>query len=161
MPLPEYLTSVAVFFCERLLFEIDGVASAIRIVDIFYVATEKPAGAPEEALPLIQAWGVAFLKAAPGHTGSHIFELKLLNTVGNLSNLGDPIPTTFVSLPGLEDLPTGVTLQVQLNVAVKRFGTCHLCVFVDGQEIARAPFSIVQKPGVSTGYSVPPKELID
>ena len=160
-PLPPFILSASAFVCERLLQEADGVVSAIRIIDIFFVPSERPPDVPENALPFLQGWGCVMLKFIPGHVEQHTFEMKLINTVGELSSIGDPSkPTNLGASKGLEEFPGGILLNAPLNIAVKRFGTCYLCAFVDEREVARTPFSIVPRPGVATAFSVPPKEVI-
>ncbi len=156
--MPSFLISANIFVCERLLQEGDGVTTAIRLVDVFYIGSERPLGVPPEALPLIQGWGFAILKFVPSHNQEHVFEMKLINTIGELSNLAEPMKQLVEPTPGLENLPTGATLNIQLNVAVKRIGTCYLCVWIDGEEVARTPFSVVPKSGVQVPFVVPPQK---
>ena len=144
MPLPPYLLSASLILCERVLHEEDGVTSAIRIVDIFYVP-KKPEGAPENILPLAQAHGLVNLKAEPNHEQEHELEFRTINTVGEVQSLGPPMKIKFTSRVGPQS-PRGVTADIQLNVLVKRFGTCFLCVHLDGDEVLRTPFTILQKP---------------
>src|SRR5438477_186336 len=95
-------------------------------------ATSAPSRSPSlaaqefpDTFPLVQAYGCAVIKSLPGNHGEHSLQLKLINTVGEISNLGEfknRIDGTIVSAPG------GATINVQLNVVAKRFGTCYLCL---------------------------------
>ncbi len=143
MPLPPYLISASIFVCERILHEADGVVSAIRIVDIFYVP-EPPPSMPENALPLVQAYGCAILKSVAGHNEEHSIQLKMINTIGEITVVGEPVKTRIGSTAGLEKVPGGATINAQLNIGVKRLGTCYLCVEVDGEEVTRAPFTLLR-----------------
>jgi hypothetical protein len=145
MPLPPFLFSVSAFLCERILHEADGVLSAIRIVDVFYV--ELPTNAPEGAVALIQPHCLVIFKTQPGHHGEHSMAFKMLNTKGELTSIGEAMRTDFGARSGLgKDIPGGANVAIQLNVAVKNYGTCYLCVYFDDEEIARVPFTILLKP---------------
>jgi len=139
-PVPPYLIAVSAFICERVLVEKDDVISAIRIVEIFYVP-ELPTNAPEDAVALIQAWCIVILKALPGHYEKHVIELKLLNALGALTSIGSE-EADFSTRPELGSVPTGASLALQLNIGVKNYGNCSVCIYLDGEEIARAPFTI-------------------
>lgn len=136
MHLPPFLISVSVLICERVLQEKDNVLSAIRIVDLF---TVSPPPDPN-ALGAIQATALILLKAEVGYEGEHNLEVKLVNTVGEWSTLHGPQSETFKSSE--LTAPSGVAFGVQFALGVKRFGTCYLCVFLDGTEIARAPITL-------------------
>jgi hypothetical protein len=150
MPLPPYLISISVILCEKVLHEADGVNSAIRIVDVFYVGT-KPAGAPEEALPLVQVYALVSLRVTPGHNQEHEFVFKLLNTVDEFTTLGTLTRVNMLSPLG-ETVPGGLTTYVQVNLAVKRFGTCFLCVYLDGEEVTRIPITLLPAPKSSEAH---------
>jgi hypothetical protein len=76
MPLPPYLISVSLLVCERVLREMDGVLSAIRVVDIFYVP-QKPPEIPAEMLPMVQAYAFASLWAIAGYQGKHSLSVRM------------------------------------------------------------------------------------
>jgi len=100
------------------------------------------------------------LKAVPEHTDEHTFELKITNTVGEVSSLGEAIKSKFGTSEEMKTLPAGVGINANLNLAAKRTGTCYVAVHIDGQEVARTAVSIVPKQGAMTAFSVPPKESI-
>jgi hypothetical protein len=148
MPFPPFLIAASAILCEKVLYEADGVISAIRIVDIFSVP-KNPAGTPEDALPEIQFYALVALRAEPAHDQPHELVIKLLNTVGELNALGPPTPVETMMSPLGPTVPGGVTLSIQVNIAVKRFGICFLCVYLDGEEITRTPFTLLRVPGES------------
>lgn len=146
MPLPPYIVSANVLVCERVLHEEDGVISAIRIVDVFNVA-DPPPGAPAGVVPGVQTHCLVMLKAESGHTASHNLELKFLNTLGELKPMGLATDFNFTSKPEFEmATPVGAAINFQLNVAVRNSGTCYVCVFLDGDEIARTPITLRRSP---------------
>ena len=146
MPLPPFLISVSAFLCERILHEADKVLSAIRIVDVFYVP-ERPADAPKEAVAMISPYCLVTLKAQPGHQGRHSVQMKMLSTKGEMSDLGEALATEFaVRFEFGKSVPSGANISIQMNIIVKNYGTCYVCVYVDGEEITRTPLTILPPP---------------
>jgi hypothetical protein len=149
MPIPPYLISTSLLVCENILVEKDQVTSAIRIVDIFYVPPLPllPPGIlmspeiKENFVPIIQAWGFVQIRANANHHGEHDLEFRTINTVGEMLTIATA-RARFDST--VEGATTGITASAQLNIGVKRFGTCFLCVYLDGEEIARTPFTVTQ-----------------
>ena len=149
MPLPPYLISASAFLCERILQEPDSVLSAIRIVDVFYVP-ELPAYAPEGTAVVAELHCLVILKAHPGYRDRNSIEFKLLNTKGDLTPLGDASMTDFAGRLG-NDVPGGANITLKLNLGVKNFGTCYICVYLDGEEIIRVPFTLLPSPAEKVG----------
>jgi hypothetical protein len=143
MPLPPYVISASVFVCRYTLQEPDGVVSAIRIVDVFYVS-EKPPEFPESAVPIVQAFACVIIRTVPDHTEEHSLQVKMINTVGEINDLSAPLQVKLAGM--VENAPGGATINLQLNIGVKRFGTCYVCVYLDGEEVARAPITLQHKP---------------
>jgi hypothetical protein len=147
MPLP-YLVSASLLICERALFEKDEIVSAIRLVDIFIVPS---APAPElsriaitDSLPanasVINAYVVASVRATPGYTGSHNFSVKILNTLNELSDIFPPTAQSFSSK--VADAPTSAGFIAALRLVVRNLGNCYVCLYLDGEEVARHPLTI-------------------
>lgn len=146
MPIPSYLISVSAILCEKVLHEADSVTSAIRIVDIFSVP-EQPIAVAKDLLPWVQFYALVAIRVEPGHDKEHELEIKILNTAGELNALGPPTHINKMVSPLGPDIPGGVTINIQVNIAVKRFGTCFLCVYLDGEEVTRTPFTLLRIPG--------------
>lgn len=147
MPIPSYVVSTSLLVCERVLLETDGVASAIRMVDLFYIG-EVP-GQPDGTFPVVQAYVLGAVRADPGHTNEHVFRIRLRNTVGESSIIAEH-KGLFESKVGLETAgstaPRSMNLIVQLNLKVMRYGTCFVYLDIDGEEAARAPITLLQMP---------------
>src|ERR1700682_666065 len=111
---------ISAFICERVLQEADGVFSALRIADIFYV----PEGVPEGAT--VQFFAVISLKVAPAPKGDIQIAVTFINASGERERLPDPgVPTPpSARLPDDPRIPGGVTLVMQLNIKPKNMGTC-------------------------------------
>jgi hypothetical protein len=150
MALPPYLISASLLVCDRVLVEKDEVTSAIRIVDVFYLP-ELPPVPPgvslspeiqEKYAPILTTYGLAQIKADAGYCGEHDIEFRIINTSGEES-LAAAAKGKFVS--HIEGATTGLTASIQINILVKRFGTCFLCLYLDGNEITRTPFTLAQQ----------------
>jgi len=148
MSLPPYLISVGAFVCERTLIERDFVVSAIRIIDLIYIP-EFPVASMENTFPVVQASCCVIFKSIPGHNKQHRVELKLLDTTGELQDLGDPMEVNLESK--IEGLPSGATIAAQLNFGAKLLGTYYLCIYLDQEEVARTPFTLMRGPSGAKG----------
>jgi hypothetical protein len=147
-PLPPQIISLSVLTCQAVLREEDGVASAIRLIDVWYVPEPLPE-APPGVLPLVQANVLVILKAEPGYQQEHEIRVKLQNTVGEISDIAEALKSNPISRLGPE-VPGGVTIQVQLNLAVKKLGTCYLLIYFDGELVTRAPITLLRTPSVES-----------
>jgi hypothetical protein len=97
-------------------------------------------------IPMVQAYALLQVRAEAGHQEEHTLEFKIIKTGGEIATVAEA-KARFQSQ--IEGAPGGLTVNAQLNIAVKRFGTCILCVHMDGEEIARTPFTLIQqKPDV-------------
>src|SRR5690348_13105773 len=92
MSLPDYVISASALICERVLVEADGVMSAIRIVDIF--EANFPDSLPEE-FRRVKLYVCMTIKANPEHNADHKVQLRMIDTTGELVDLGDPITHDF------------------------------------------------------------------
>jgi hypothetical protein len=143
MPLPAHIISVSAFVCEKILKESDGVLSAIRIIDVFMVRDQHPAR-PEGEFPTVQTFACVLIKASPGKY-EHSLRVKMQNSAGEINELGEPFNLTLENKQGMGDIPTGASIQIELNIAVKRYGTYALIIYIDGEEASRVPFTILQQ----------------
>jgi hypothetical protein len=147
-PLPPQIISLSILTCQTVLHEADGVNSAIRIVDVWNVP-ELPAEAPPDITPVAQGNALIMLKAEPGYQHEHELSLKFQNPLGEVSDLIEPLKTKIVSTLG-QDIPGGATINAQLNIVVKRLGTCYLLVYLDGELAARTPITLRRTPSVES-----------
>lgn len=153
MPLPANIIAVSAFICEKLLRETDGVLTAVRLVDLFFVP-ELPTSMPDEATfpgPFISAVAVVSIKSAPGDTSEHLIEMKIMKPDGETKVLGEPTPGRFESRLGSR-VPGGLTAAVQMNLNLRRamIGQHYLCVSVDGEEVTRVPFTLLPQSAQAT-----------
>lgn len=141
------LISVYAIVCERALQEQDGVVSAIRIVDVFYV--EPVPDIPVEK----RAIGITILasgRVAPEDDSEHTLEFFLVRPDGESTRLGEPSTGRYKSkVPGA---PGGFNAILQIGVIPRVMGLHHVRVMLDGVEVARAVFTLAErKPESSQG----------
>lgn len=120
--------------------------SAIRIVDVFWVPRVPTEGSGENP-PVIKINGCALIKGVAGTAfREHSIQFKVQNEKSEdpYILLGDAVrlPVREVT-PGLEMVPLGGSVNLEIHVAVKAYGTSYLCLFIDGEEAIRTPFTIL------------------
>jgi hypothetical protein len=154
MPLPDHIISVGAFICEKILREADGVLSAIRLVDFFNIQDTPrdnmpmpvSAGAiPGELLPTVHFFVCVIIKAKPGRY-SHRVLVKIQGIDGDISDVGTPMVIPLESNPDMGNVPSGAVVTIEMNVGVKRFGTCYLRVYLDDVEATQVPFTLRSLP---------------
>src|ERR1700730_8723273 len=119
MDTPPYIISTTLFLCERSLLEVDGVLSAIRIVDVARAA--EPTS--ETEADRVQLNVFAVVKATLGYLEEHLMEITLQNALGERTRIvGDQMRFTS----RLEGAPPAVSFNIQLNLAVRNFGVCYV-----------------------------------
>jgi hypothetical protein len=155
MPIPSFVVSVSLTVCEKVLIEQDDVISAIRIVNLFTLSAPVPplpegfkTGDPLPAkFPVITAWVVANISANFGYDAEHLFELKIKNTRNELTPLMNPIRQRFQNRT--PDAPPEIGLITQIGLMVVSLGICYICLYLDGEEIARTPITLaLAKQGI-------------
>ena len=129
---------VSAFICERVLMEADGVTSAIRIVDIFFV----PEGAPEEAI--VPFYLIVLLKTVPVPDEEIRIGVTLIRANGERERLPDPPgqPFKLQLFSGDPSIPGGFSLILHANIKPRNMGTCFLEIDVDGEPVTRVPFTL-------------------
>lgn len=128
--------------CERALKEADNVLSAIRIVDLFYTAISTEIPVEQQAVPMTIIANVRFTS---DDTANHTAELNIVRPDGEekrVTILSDaPVP------PGapFEEFPKLLVIFAQLGVSPKQFGLHQVVVVLDGAEVARTQFTLVER----------------
>lgn len=137
MPKP---ISVDLTVCEKVLIEVDGVVSAIRLVDIFYVT--KVPDLPEKYLAA-QMVVVGAIRVQPGDPEEHTIELRLIRPSGKFVTIGEPKKARFESRE--PQAPGGFDFVAPIGVLAKEMGVHYFVLLLDGQESARAAFTLVER----------------
>lgn len=118
--------------CEKVLREEDGVLSAIRVVDTYFIPQTAPAGAAVSLTALI------CLKSGDVEGKS---EISFRLTAPDGKEVGAP-PTYPILLEGREH---GANLIVQLGLPAANLGHYMLDVLWNGEPLVGIPFKLVQQ----------------
>ena len=125
-------------FCERLLIEPDGVMTAVRVVDTYFV--EVQGNLPLDTVPGIEVNGVVSVKSGDV-TGSHTLDLVMENPLGERKRLS-PETGWPIELNGGEH---GANIRLKFQIGVKNYGLLWFDVFFDGDQLlTRIPLMLRQ-----------------
>jgi hypothetical protein len=138
--MPKGLISVSALLCERVLTETDKVMSAIRIVDILFV----PPKSQDEYKPVL-ANLLLIARFEPDGAEEHTVEVRLLRPDGELQSFGDPRIVSLEPSP-YPGTPIGINLVAQMWVTPHQTGIHYIVAYVDGEEVTRVPYSIIERP---------------
>ena len=148
--LPQGLISISAFVCERVLREVDGVVSAIRMVDLFHVPPQSPPvinpsdGSETITLSPVRFEVLVILKAEPGYSVSHRVAIKLQDPTGSIVRVSrDDLEVATSSRFGPE-VAGGATVNAQLTFDVKEYGLYLLLVELDGELVHRSPITLLR-----------------
>src|SRR5437762_3193915 len=123
-------------FCEKLLEEKDGVMTAIRIVDTYFVPPVSP-NMPPDAMPVAEINGLIALKSGD-LIGKFTVGLVMENTKGERKTLS-PEGGWPVVFNGGEH---GVQIKLDFHVAIKNLGLCWFDVLFGDEVLTRIPLRI-------------------
>jgi hypothetical protein len=143
--MPSKLTSLNAFICEKVLGEVDGVFSAIRLVEVFNVVI-VPDIPREKQGPSM----VLFVsgKLPLGDEDEHKLEFSLLRPNGEIKIIDGPpkgkMPSSFPGFPG------GFGVALQLTVVSTQLGLHHFVIKFDDVELRRVPFILQLPPNASS-----------
>ena len=138
----------AAFLCEKLLTEIDGVKSAIRIVDR---VTRQAIGPqpPEEMEPFNHSL-VLFIRLKRGWTtGRHTVLVYMVKPSGET-----PAPyRQDIYFEGEEDW--GVDLEINMNIKVDQVGIYWFKIIFNNIQMTRIPLRVIYMPRIIQMQPVP------
>jgi hypothetical protein len=119
--------------------EKDEVFSAIRIVQVFNVAT-----IPEIPLDKQGPSMVLFItgQLRAGDNGDHVVEISLARPDGQTKSIGEPTKTRAAS--SVPEFPPGFAIGIQVGVAPTQMGVHYFSIKFDGEEVRRVPFILRQ-----------------
>jgi hypothetical protein len=128
---------VNLLVCERILMEADGIASVIRVVDMFQVLV--PAADLPQAPPVqMSVFGMGRIDESD--TEKHTIQINLIRPDGEVTAAGPP--NTFVSSSRIPGAPGGFNFGGVIGVFPKQLGLHFFVLMYDGEEIARVPFTL-------------------
>jgi len=152
MLLNEEFVSASLVICERVLVEADGVASAIRLVDIIYVPKQQ-VETPEGIRIILPIFALLSVRIAPRPTSDRTITVKITSPDNKTQTLFGPNPVALAGNPLVSgtDAPRGTNFVIQLNFEAVKYGTHIMRAFLDDKEIAMAPFTLQQSPEQKPG----------
>lgn len=138
MPEPKPQLAAA-FLCEKVLQEKDGVMSAIRIVDTFWI--QKPPGPqPPQAIPVVAVTLFLAFKAA-GAKGAFQLKVRLVGLPNDLTPTIAPEPTVPMNFSG-EQEEQGANFVMNFAVPVREFRLYYFEVLVNDELVTKVPFKL-------------------
>jgi hypothetical protein len=126
----------AAFFCERVLQEIDGSLSIIRVAD--KITFQMPPGIPAEIKPAVAMTFLLSLKSGPV-VGDFDVTIRVVKPSGGQAKEVQTIPIKFLGQDQGQNYVMNVTLGVE------EFGLYWFEVVFDEQVLTRTPLVIVQQ----------------
>jgi hypothetical protein len=140
----------AALMCERVLEEKDQVLSIIRVVDNFYIQP-VPKDLPNEAKPVAPFVAVLAFKKSFAETSpiKHTVKLVLYGPSGKVVKTAGQAEEAVISFV-FEAEKTGANIVVNALLSANdiAFGTYWYQVTVDGEEVTRIPFRLLERPAV-------------
>ena len=132
-----------IFPCERLLKEVDGVWSAIRLVDIFYWNPQEDGSTDEEKRPTIPMNWYCHVKRVDWVKSRHRIRFTMIAPTEEESPVGVESEVEFASHGNVYP---GAIIPVHLRMRPRGFGLYQLILYVDDQEVNRGFVTIGPPP---------------
>jgi hypothetical protein len=141
--MPADLIYASAVLCEKVLMEDDGIASAIRMVDVVFVKLD-PSVAPELRPPVMLTL-LAAMRFEPLVFEDHSFEVDLIRPDGEKVQLLERqlVKAQPSKFPGA---PHGFTARLQFGLVPRNLGTCFITAKLDGEVVARVPLTLLEAP---------------
>ncbi len=130
--------SFTAFACERILQEMDGSISAIRLIDIFRIPVPIP---PDFHVVF---WLVAIAKYKVGQEpGEAEFKITQVRTNGERKGLGSHKAASLINEIDGQPVAPGLGLIIQFNMKVDTIGTDYIEIELDGTLRAVLPITLL------------------
>jgi hypothetical protein len=133
--------SASVLICEKVLREDDGVISAIRIVDLFHFWVDPKIPIESQTVKMTLLMRVVLTPSDAQK--EHSFDIKLIRPSGETNKLGTLTAKNVISI--YPNIPQGTTINAFLDVVPREEGTHYVVVALDGEDVAKTPFTLVKK----------------
>lgn len=134
------VVSAYALVCQQVLNEVDGVPSAIRIVEVFFLpsdpATVEP---PFPPLPMCLFINVRF---TGDDNDPHSLFFTLVRPDGSSKTI--PIDENRVAASKYKETDKSIMAIGRIGVEPKELGQHNILVHVDGQEVAKAFFTLIE-----------------
>lgn len=130
--------------CEKVLIERDGVVSAIRIVDTYYIPSMPANDVPTSMRGGTTAQVSVLISLKSGDvSGSSQLSVSLEKPDGTRAEIGEKWP---VVLTGGEQ---GMNLVINLGLPAQKLGLYWLEVLWNGEPLTKVPIKLVRAPSQS------------
>ena len=138
--MPNSRVAASLLICEKTLQEADGVVTAIRLVDVFFVPPQPESESTERRVLI---YVVGAMKVPQNDRSEYSLALQLILPNGDNNEPKELFKGVFTSGKIPEALP-GLNFAVQMSIVV-RLGTHYVRLLLNGSEEARAAFTIVER----------------
>jgi hypothetical protein len=129
--------AAAVFLCEQVIEDKDGIVSIIRLLDVVEVRASESVP-PEKRVIQFKVLAMTKYRIDAPITGRA--ELRFLRPSGEISNAGiEPIP---FDLTPQADGAVGFNILTTINFVAKEPGVHRASLLVDGVEVAHTVFTL-------------------
>lgn len=136
------LLSATLIVCDRLLGEVNGVYTPVRILDLLEYDLLPDLPPERQTLP---ANILAMLRFNAEDDGQHTVQLGATRPDGTEANLGDALPIDLRDIALVRPSPIkSVMVTVDLRI-VPRDGIHTIRLLLDGEEVARFAFAIARR----------------
>lgn len=141
MSLPKQFISASILLCERVLVERDDVMSIIRVADAFYF--QRDIKAPSQEYPAVVVSVFFIARFTPDAPSTCQIGLRLTRPDGESKVIREA--EVEVSLQSrLPNTPIGFNLAIPLPIAARQDGIHYITGLINGVEVARAGFSLLE-----------------
>jgi hypothetical protein len=137
MLFPPNILSAYLLVCQQALHETDGVVSAVRIVDFFQAKIQPDVPIERQALFVFLVGGIRLQHSA---VGEHRWRIDLVRPDGKITQGDETLGACTQHGSGA---PPGINFVLSLGVIPKQMGNHCFILYFDGEEVARAPFTIL------------------
>jgi hypothetical protein len=128
----------SIVVCERILNEVDGVSSAIRIADAF--SLQFIGQKPSQEIPAVPLSALVSIRLLEYDELDHSTQIILIRPNGEETPLSDPIIGKIIQR--IPNVPGGLNYAIQIGVMAKQWGLHRFKVLFDGEEIAETIFTL-------------------
>jgi hypothetical protein len=136
------LLSSYAFVCQNILTEKDGVSSAIRIVELFFIPKVTDPEALDH-LPPATMYLYINLRFTPNESEPHTVSFDLIRPDGETTSHA-VMENTVLAPAKYAGLDTSIMIVGQVGVAVKKLGRHEFVVMLDGQKITSTVFTLLE-----------------
>jgi len=126
--------------CERILNEIDGVASAIRIADVFTLRMADSNQIHET--PVIPISLLVSIRVVEYDDRDHFTQVVMIRPDGEETPFSEPMASKIIQR--VSTVPGGLNFAIQVGVIAKQWGLHRIKVLFDGEEVAEAIFTLLR-----------------